>query len=261
MNRSWRFLLAIALAVPALAVLPQCALAQIKVMTSGGFAAPLRKLLPEFQKSTGISVELALGKSQGSSPDTIGAQLGRGVPADVVVLSREGLDDLISEKKVVAGSDINLAQAPLGVAVGAGAPKPDISTVDAFKNSLLQARAITYPSSTTGIYMVTKLFPKLGISNQVAGKSSNLGVAAVVKGDAEIAIQPVSELLHVPGTDFVGTIPAEIQYISVFSAAVVAGSNNIKAARQLIAFLTSEKAKNAIRDSGMDPQSAGGRRN
>src|ERR1041385_4035272 len=137
MNRSWRFLLAIALAVPALAVFPQSALAQIKVMTSGGFAAPLRELLPEFQKSTGISVELALGKSQGSSPDTISAQLGRGVPADVVVLSREGLDDLISEKKVVAGSDINLAQAPLGVAVRAGSPKPDMSTVEAFKNSLL----------------------------------------------------------------------------------------------------------------------------
>jgi molybdate transport system substrate-binding protein len=261
MNRSWRFLLAIAVAVPASAAFPQCVLAQIKVMTSGGFAAPLREILPEFQKSTGISVELALGKSQGSSPDTISAQLGRGIQADVVVLSREGLDDLISEKKVVAGSDVNLAQAPIGVAVRAGAPKPDISTVAAFKNALLQAKAITYPSSTTGIYMVTKLFPQLGISKEVAAKSSNLGVAAVAKGDAEIAIQPVSELLHVPGTDFVGTIPAEIQYISVFSAAMVAGSTNTKAAKQLIAFLTSEKAKSAIRDSGMDPQFGSGKHN
>jgi molybdate transport system substrate-binding protein len=141
----------------------------------------------------------------------------------------------------------------LGIAVRAGAPKPDISTVDAFKQSLLRARSITFPDSTTGIYMLTTLFPKLGIDGEIAGKITHTGVAAVAKGDAEIAIQPVSEILHVPGTDFVGVIPEQIQYISVFSAAVVAGSKESESAKRLIAFLASEGALQAIRNSGMQP--------
>jgi molybdate transport system substrate-binding protein len=243
----------VAIAILMLAAFSGSAFAQLKVMTSGGFAAPLHAALPEFEKSTGISVAVILGKSQGSDPATIGAQLRRGVAADVVILSREGLNDLISARQVVANSDVDLAKTPIGMAVRSGAPKPDISTVEAFKTTLLRARSITYPSSTTGIYMATRLFPQLGIADAVAGKSSNAGVAAVAKGDAEIAIQPVSEILHAPGTDFVGTLPQSIQYISVFSAAVVAGSDKTGQARQLIDFLASPKAGDAIRDSGMEP--------
>jgi molybdate transport system substrate-binding protein len=248
-----KLLLGAAVVLSVLAIIPQNAVAQVRVMTSGGFAAPLREMLPEFEKSAGVSVEIILGKSQGSGPDTISAQLERGVAADIVILSREGLNDLVSTNRIAAHSDIDLAKTPLGLSVRAGAPKPDISTVDAFKNTLLQARSITYPSSTTGIYMATKLFPKLGIADAVIPKSSNAGIAAVAKGDAEIAIQPVSELLHVPGTDFVGTLPQEIQYISVFSAALVAGSDRGNDAKKLTAFLGSEKAKAAIRNSGMQP--------
>jgi molybdate transport system substrate-binding protein len=248
-----RILAAAAMAFCVLAAIPESALAQVTVMTSGGFAAPLREMLPEFEKSRGISVEVILGKSQGSGPDTISAQLNRGVVADIVILSREGLNDLISANRIVAHSDIDLARTPLGLSVRAGAPKPDISTVEAFKSTLLHARSITYPSSTTGIYMATRLFPQLGIANDMLPKSSNAGVAAVAKGDTEIAIQPVSELLHVPGTDFVGTLPQEIQYISVFSAALVTGSGRSSEAGKLIAFLRSSKAKDAIQNSGMEP--------
>ena len=238
--------------------------AQLNVITSGGFAAPLQVLQPEFEKSTGINVTVTRGASQGSGPDTIGAQLRRGVAADVVIMSREGLDDLIAEKKIVAGSDVNLGQTPLGMAVRAGAPKPDIRTVEAFKQTMLRAKSVTFPGSTTGIYMVKKLFLQLGIASEMAPKTTSTGVAAVAKGDAEIAVQPVSELLHVPGTEFVGTLPKEIQYVSVFSAAMVAGSNEAKAvpaardqvARKLLDFLTSEKAKAAIRASGMEPVKA-----
>ena len=239
--------------ITALAALTTGAVAQVKVMTSGGFAAPLKVALPEFEKSTGISVTVILGKSQGSDPTTIRAQLDRGVAADVVILSREGLNDLIAANKVIAKSDVDLAKTPLGVAVKAGAPKPDISTVEAFKSMLLRAKSVTYPSSTTGIYMATKLFPQLGIADAMAAKSTNAGIAAVAKGEAEIAIQPVSELLHVPGTDFVGTIPEPIQYISVFSAALVATPNRNDQAKQLIDFLASAKAGAAMRDSGMEP--------
>jgi molybdate transport system substrate-binding protein len=253
MTGFWRFFAGAAVALSISAIVPESALAQVKVMTSGGFAAPLREMLPEFEKSSGISVEVILGKSQGGGPDTISAQLGRGVAADIVILSREGLNDLISANRIVTHSDIDLAKTPLGLAVRAGAPKPDISTVEAFKTTLLHARSVTYPSSTTGIYMATQLFPRLGIAGAVIPKSSNAGVAAVAKGDVEIAIQPVSELLHVPGTDFVATLPKDIQYISVFSAALVTGSAKSGEAEKLMAFLSSAKAKDAIRNSGMEP--------
>lgn len=252
MHRSRRIAGA-AIAALALILFPKGAFAQLTVMTSGGFATPLKAALPDFEKATGISVTVVLGKSQGSDPATIGAQLRRGVSADVVILSREGLNDLIADKRIVPKSDIDIAKTPLGMAVKAGAPKPDISTVEAFKATLLHAKSITYPSSTTGIYMATKLFPQLGIAGALAAKSSNVGVAAVAKGDTELAIQPVSELLHVPGTAFVGTLPKQIQYISVFSAAVVQASGRQDQARQLIGFLASQKAGAAIRDSGMEP--------
>src|SRR5712672_2935760 len=111
----WRFLTAAAMALSMLAIIPQSAVAQVKVITSGGFAAPLREMLPEFEKSTGISVEVTLGKSQGSGPDTIAAQLSRGVVADVVIMSREGLNDLISANRIVSHSDIDLAKTPIGL--------------------------------------------------------------------------------------------------------------------------------------------------
>jgi molybdate transport system substrate-binding protein len=167
-------------------------------------------------------------------------------------MAREGLDVLIADGRILKGSDVNLAQAPIGVSVRAGAPKPDIRTVEAFKKTLLAAKVVTFPSSTTGIYMVTKLFPRLGIANAVANKTTNTGVAAVAKGDADMAIQPVSELLHVPGTEFVGTIPAEIQYISVFSAAIVSGSQHIEESKPLLAFLMSERVLSALKNSGME---------
>lgn len=240
-------------AFAAWAMISQPAQAQLVVMTSGGFAAPLKAALPDFEKSSSIAVTVVLGKSQGAGPDTIAAQLERGVAADVVILSREGLNDLIAQNRIAAKSDVDLARTPLGLAVKAGAAKPDIGTVEAFKTALLRAKSITYPSSTTGIYMATKLFPRLGIDKELAGKSSNAGIAAVAKGEAEIAIQPVSELLHVPGTEFVGTLPQAIQYISVFSAARVANAARAEQATQLIGFLASPKASGAIRDSGMEP--------
>lgn len=169
-------------------------------------------------------------------------------------MSREGLDELIAAAKIITGTDVDLAQTPLGVSVRAGASKPDIHTVDAFKQTLLRAKSITFPNSTTGIYMTTKLFPQLGIAGAISGKITYTGVAAVASGESEIAIQPVSELLHAPGVDFVGTIPSEIQYISVFSAAIVADSKELERSKRLIAFLTSETASNAIKKSGMDPR-------
>jgi ABC-type molybdate transport system substrate-binding protein len=115
---------------------PTVALAELNVLMSGGFGGAYEKLLPEFERTSGVKVTTRSGASQGSGPQTIAAQLAQGVPADVVILSREGLNELIAAKKIGSGTDVNLAQVPLGIAVRAKAPKPDVSTVAAFKQTM-----------------------------------------------------------------------------------------------------------------------------
>jgi molybdate transport system substrate-binding protein len=252
MNEHFRAPLHLVVVLAVVLALPAASFAQLKVITSGGFSAAFEALKPGFEKTTGITVTVGRGQSQGGGPNAIGAQLRRGETADVVIMSREGLNDLIAEGRIVSGTDIDLAQTPLGVSVRAGASKPDIGTVDAFKQTLLHAKSITFPSSTTGIYMLSKLFPRLGIADAISGKITHTGVAALASGEAEIAIQPVSELLHTSGVEFVGTIPKEIQFVSVFSAAVVASSRQREQSRRLIAFLVSKEAREAIEKSGME---------
>src|SRR6195256_1211012 len=142
---------------------PVAASAQLNVLISGGFSGAYEQLLPEFERMSGIKVTTGSGASQGTGPQTIAAQLARGVPANVVILSREGLSDLIAAKRIAAGTDVDLAQTPIGVAVRAGAVKPDVSTVDAFKRLLLKTRTVAVPSSTSGIFLMSDVFPRLGI--------------------------------------------------------------------------------------------------
>src|SRR6266566_2967692 len=163
-------------AIVALVAFPTAAVAQINVITSCGFSAAYREIIPEFERTTGITVTTTAGASQGSGPNTIGAQLRRGVAADVIIMSREGLEELIAEGRTHPGTATNLAMTPLGMAVRAGAPKPDISTVEAFKQTLLRAKSITFASSTTGIYLTTMLFPRLGIASEMAAKSTTAAV-------------------------------------------------------------------------------------
>jgi len=217
----------VALVIASVFALPTPSFAQLEVIISGGFSAAYREVLPEFERTAGIKVTTRSGGSFGNDPNTIGAQLRRGVVADVVILSREGLAGLIEEGRIVSGTDTDLARASLAVAVRTGAPKPDISTVESFKQTLLRAKSVTFTSSTSGVYLTTTLFPRLGIADQMAGKSTTAGVAAVARGEAEIAVQPISELLPVPGVDVIGTIPTEIQKVNIYAAAVVAGSKNV----------------------------------
>jgi len=241
----------------AIQAFPVMAATQVKVLMSGGFATAYKQVLPEFERSTGIKVTTGTGASQGAGPDTIAAQLARGEPVDVVILSREGLDQLIVDGRITKGTDRDLAETPMGVAVRSGAPKPDISSLEAFKKSLVSAKAVAYPGSTTGLFMTGTLFPRLGIADEIARKVTittrgAAAVALVATGEAELALQPVSELVHQPGVDFVGVFPPEAQYISVFSAAVVASSREKVASLRLIEFLGSDRATAAIRNSGME---------
>src|SRR2546430_2727966 len=242
--------------VAALATCSFAASAQVKVLISGGFSGPYEKLLPEFERTTGIKVSTASGSSQGTGPQTIAAQLERGVQADVVILSREGLAELVAAKRIAAGTDVDLAQTPIGVAVRAGAPKPDVSTVDAFKRVLLKTRTIAVPSSTSGIFLMNDVFPRLGIAKKINVKASPRGTGAaamVASGEADIAVMPVSEIVHAPGVALAGILAEEIQLHQTFAAAVVAGSKELDGAKRLIAFLASERAAPAIRSGGMEP--------
>lgn len=235
---------------------PLAASAQLKVLISGGFSGAYEQLLPEFERTTGIKVTTGSGSSQGSGPQTIGAMLARGVPTDVVILSREGLTGLIAANRIAAGTDADLAMTPLGLAVRAGAPKPDVGTVEAFKQVVLKANLVAVPSSTSGIFLTKEIFPRLGIADKIKVKITPRGsgaTAMVAAGEADIAVMPVSEIVHAPGVELAGKLAEEIQLNQVFSAAVVAGAKEPEAAKRLIAFLASGAASAAITRTGMEP--------
>src|SRR5687768_2272163 len=235
-------------------------MAELKVIISGGFSGPYEQLVPQFERTTGIKVATGSGSSQGKGPQTIAAQLARGVPADVVILSREGLTELIAQRRIAPGSDIDLARTPIGVAVRAGTPKPDVRTVDDFKRVVLKARTVAVPSSTSGIFLIEEIFPRLGIAGRVNVKATPRGTdaaAMVAAGEADIGLLPVSEILHAKGVDLAGVIAEEIQLHQVFAAAIVATSKQIEEAKRLIAFLTSQSAAQTIRRGGMEPLGTG----
>jgi molybdate transport system substrate-binding protein len=247
----------IALVVASALCLPGAARAdEIRVMTSGAFTAAYLEVTPDFERATGNTLITSYGASMGDTPDSIPSRLQRGEPADVVILASTALDELITRGKVVAGSRVDLVRSRIGVAVRKGAARPDISSVDALKRALLQAKSIAYSSSASGVYISTELFERLGIADQVKAKSrrvDNDPVGAVVaRGDAEIGFQQVSELMPVQGIDYLGPLPAEVQKVTVFSAGVAAGSRNPEAARRLIMFLASALVRRAIERSGLE---------
>jgi molybdate transport system substrate-binding protein len=238
---------------------PVAASAQLKVLISGGFSGAYEQLLPEFERTSGIKVTTGSGASQGTGPQTIAARLASGEPANVVILSREGLSELIAAKRIAAGTDVDLARVPLGVAVRAGTSKPDVSTVEAVRQVLLKAKTVAIPGSTSGIWLKNDLFPRLGIAEKINVKVTPRGTGAtgtVAAGDADIAVMPVSEIVHAPGVDLAGNIAPEIQFVQTFSAAVVAGSGDIEGSKRLIEFLASARASETIKNSGMEPLAA-----
>ena len=166
-------------------------------------------------------------------------------------MSRDGLTELLAEGRIVAGSDVDLARVPLGVCVRAGKPRPDIRTVAAFKQALLRAKSVGTQSSTT-VYFRTRLLTQIGIASEMEGKLSNAGPASAATGEVEMVVAPVSEILPLKGVDLVGTIPSEIQFVQMFTAALVIGTKQPEASKRIIAFLASETATPAVEKTGMN---------
>ena len=211
----------------------------IHVMTSGGFTAAYNDLRPGFERSSGYTVKTAYGASMGNAEDSIPSRLSRNEPADVVILARPALDALVAQGKVVPGSQVDLVNSLIGFSVKTGTPKPDISTVDALKRTLLAAPSIAYSASASGTYYETELLKKLGIEAEVKPKSKRIlseRVGTIVaRGEAALGMQQVSELLPIAGTEFVGVLPPEVQRMTVFSAGIATTAKEPAAAKKMIA--------------------------
>lgn len=233
------------------------AFADVNVISSGGFTSAYKELVPACSTKIGQKVNSAFGASMGAAPDAIPNRLARGEPADVVILAGDAFDKLVKDGKGMAGTRTDLARSVIGLSVKAGAPKPDISTVAALKKALMEAKSIAYSSSASGVYLSEELFPKLDPSGQIMAKSkmilSERVGSVVARGEAELGFQQVSELIPIPGLDFVGTLPDEVQKVTIFSAGIASGAKEPDAAKALIACLGGTDAAETIRKTGLDP--------
>jgi molybdate transport system substrate-binding protein len=238
--------------------------ADIHVMISAGFYAVYDELGQAFERTTGHRLITTRGPSLGDSPEAIPTRLARGEFADVIILDGAAADELAKQGVVRADRKILLARSQIGMVVRAGAPKPDISSVEAFKRTLRAAGSVGYSDSSSGTYLSTVLFAKLGLADEVMGKArkvrgppSGEPVAALVaRGELEIGFQQVSELIHTPGVTFVGPIPAELQPGTTFAGAVTTAARAPDAALALLRFLTAPEAVPTILKAGLTPPTA-----
>ena len=236
-----------------LAGLGSAAAADLKLLTAGAFKPAALELVPEFEKRTGHKVTI-----ENDTAGNLGKRVGSGEYFDVVVMPPLVLG-LYLGNRVVESSAKALARVGIGVAIKQGAPVPDISTVDAFKKSLLAARAITYtdPASggTAGIYLAN-LFEKMGIAAELKPKSvlvkGGLSAEKLLTGEADIALQPSSELLAVPGAMLVGPIPLEVQNYIPYSGAISTASRNPAAAAALLLELADPRNLPILKKKGLD---------
>jgi molybdate transport system substrate-binding protein len=229
----------------------------IRVMTSGAFAAAHVALAPQFERTAKDEKVITVTTSTGVGAEAIPNRLERGEAADVIILPEAALDALIKDGLVAAGSKVTIARSSIGVGVRKGAPKPDISTVEALRGALLNAKSVAYSASVSGEYLVNELLPRLGIADQVKAKGIRVErerVGAVVaRGEAEIGFQQISELMEVTGVDLVGPLPKEVQRVTVVAAGVSSASKNPDGARALIRFIASPEAAPVVTKAGLEP--------
>jgi molybdate transport system substrate-binding protein len=231
----------------------------IRVMTSGAFTEACTRLAPAFEQATGHHIVLIFGASMGSGPDTIPSRLSRREAADVVILARSSLDELAARGFVIPESRVDLVRSRIGMAVRTGAPRPDISSIDALRQTVLRAKSIGYSSSASGVYLTTELFPRLGIADQIKSRltmSEGSVGTLVATGEVEIGFQQISELLPVPGIEYVGPLPSEAQRETIFAAGIVEWSSARDLAHRVLEFFTSSTNGEAIRKTGLEPIAA-----
>lgn len=232
--------------------------ADLFVMSSGGFTAALQQLAPVYERKTGDRIHIALGPSMGTAPEAIPNRLARGEKADLLIMVGYALDALVAKGAVDGASKIDLVDSRIGLAVRAGAPRPDISDVDHLKQALLAARSIAYSDSASGVYIEKEMYARLGLEAELKPKSRMIVAErvgdVVARGDAEIGFQQISELKPSKGADIVGPVPDAVQKITIFSGGVPKTASEPKAARALLEFLASAEARPTVAATGLDPK-------
>jgi molybdate transport system substrate-binding protein len=226
--------------------------AEIKVLSTQATEQAYRELAPQFEKASGHKVTTIF-----TGTLDLQKRIAAGETYDLIIMAGPAIDDYIKSGKVVPGSRVDLAKSGVGVGVRAGAPKPDISSVEALKKTLLAAKSIGYSTGPSGVFIVT-LFQRLGVAEAVAPKlkQTPTGVfvgSIVANGEVEIGFQQVSELAHFAGVDFVGPLPADVQQTTVFSSGIQAGAKEMDGAKALVKFLTTPAAAPAYKSRGLEP--------
>jgi molybdate transport system substrate-binding protein len=226
--------------------------AEIKVLSTQATEEAYRELVPQFEKASGHKVATTFTGTLGAMK-----RLADGETYDLLIMSSSSIDELIKSGKIVRGSRVDFAKSGVGVAVRKGAPKPDISSTEALKKTLLAAKSIGYSTGPSGNYIVS-LFEKMGIGDQVKPKlkQTPTGVfvgSIIASGDVDIGFQQVSELMHFAGIDYLGPLPADVQYITIFSSGVHAGAKQEDAAKALVKFITAPAAAAVIKKHGLEP--------
>jgi len=232
-------------------------LAELTVYSTIGMRSAAEELFARFEKASGHKLSV----SWGTAPMLV-KRIEGGETADVLILSRAGIDALIKQNKIAPGSDITLAGSGVAIAVKAGAPKPDISTAEALKRTLLAAKSIAYsePSAggASGVYFA-KLLERMGIAEAMKPKTKyppagGFSAALLMTGEAELAVQQKPELLHVAGAEIVGFLPGDLNMVTEFAAGIMLGSKNADAAKALIGSLRTPEAAAVLRGKGLDPR-------
>ena len=226
--------------------------ADIKVLSTQATEESYRELVPQFEKASGHKVTTVFTGTLDANK-----RLAAGETYDLLIMSGPSIDEHIKGGKVVSGSRVDLAKSGVGVGVRAGAPKPDISTTEALKKTLLAAKSIGYSTGPSGVYIVS-LFQRMGIAEEIKDKlrQTQTGVfvgSIIANGEAEIGFQQVSELSNFPGVDYVGPLPADIQQMTVFASGILVGAKESDAAKALVKFITTPAAGEAFKKRGMEP--------
>lgn len=227
---------------------------EITVQCTNGLKESLIDLAPEFERAHGAKVDVSFGSTK-----VIVEAVNAGARVDLLILTAEAIDDLIQHGKVMTGSRLDIARSGIGVAVRAGAPRPDIATPEALKRALLAARTVSYSRvGASGIYTANVLIPRLGIAEEMKSRAvvsepgTPVGVL-IADGQAEIGLQQISELVPVPGIDIVGPLPGDLQKMTTFSAGIPTRSRSADIARALAAYLAAPAALPVMRRQGLEP--------
>jgi molybdate transport system substrate-binding protein len=234
--------------------------AELRVVSSGGFAQAYKDLSAPYERASGDRLVSEWGPSMGTTKNAIPARLARGEAIDVVIMVGDALDQLMAEGQLEPGSKVVLANSPIACAVRRGAARPDIGTVDGLRQAFLNARRVAYSDSASGEYIKRQLLDKLGIRQQMEGKAAQIPATPVgeiiAHGEADFGCQQRSELKPVAGIDIVGLIPPEVQLRTQFAGAVVHGASQPQTARALLRFLASPDNAAAIEATGLEPVTA-----